>query len=142
MTPSGAGTVALPPRQGGFSLIEVLVAFFIFALVVGVALSAVSGAVRTADTSRDYSRAMTIAENKLARAGADISLEQGGADGTAGDDYRWELSVQRLGSGGADDDLAVDAYRVQVWVSWQDGRRERDVHLQTVKLRPDARASH
>ena len=56
-------------RSGGYTLIEVLVAFMIMAMALTVLLRIFSGGVRNIDVSSDYARAVLIAESQLAATG-------------------------------------------------------------------------
>ena len=58
-------------RQSGFSLLEVLVAFSILALALGVLLQSFSTGMRGVTQSGLYSRATLLAESIFARAGRD-----------------------------------------------------------------------
>ena len=52
--------------QGGYSLLEVLVAFAILALAVGTILSLFATGLRNTAVASDYARALTLAESQLA----------------------------------------------------------------------------
>ena len=134
------GRAAFRDRQSGFSLIEVLVAFTIFALVVGTALAVVSVSLRLADTSRDFTSALSVAENVLGRAGADIPLDGGAREGEVDERYAWRLTSERVAGGRNGSASELDAYRVVVEVVWVEAGRSRDVRLETVRLDPDAKA--
>jgi prepilin-type N-terminal cleavage/methylation domain-containing protein len=55
----------LAPREHGFSLLEVLVAFVILSLVATALFRLFSGALNNASASEDYSRAVLVAESAL-----------------------------------------------------------------------------
>jgi len=58
--------------QTGFSLLEVIVAFVVFALVASVALSIASRALTGADRSARYQLAVMVAESLLDRAAVEL----------------------------------------------------------------------
>ena len=121
--------------QGGFSLLEVLVAFSVLALSLGVLLEIFSTALRGVGLSEQYSEAAFLAESRLASVGVDIPLESGALESGEEQGYRWEVNVAPY----TGEDLETrPGYReplvVQVLVSWQDFGRERRVFAQTLRL--------
>jgi len=64
-------------RAGGFSLLEVLVAFVILALVATAIFGLYGGALRTVSTSEEWSRALLVAESRLALAASVQPLREG-----------------------------------------------------------------
>jgi general secretion pathway protein I len=85
----------LPPlvRSRGFSLLEVLVAFVILALVGTALFSLFSGALNNASVADDYSRAVLVAESALAEAASTRPLREATQQGTA-DDGRIEWTTR------------------------------------------------
>jgi general secretion pathway protein I len=88
-------------RAGGFSLIEVLAAFVILALV-GTALFRIfAGALGNASLSDEYSRATLFAESRLASPGVETPLREGKQQGTSEDGkYACASGVSRSASAG------------------------------------------
>ncbi len=122
----------------GFSLLEVLVAFVILSLVLGVLMRIFSGALGNIGAAEQYSRAVAIAESKLAAVGVEAPLEEGESAGDAGGGYAWQATVQRFDAGISPVDNTVQGvglYRVEVVVNWGDDattpRRLRLVTLRT-----------
>ena len=72
-------------RQRGFSLLEVLVAFVILALVVTALFRLFSGALVNASAADDYTHAVLVAESVLAEAAATVPLVEATNNGTADD---------------------------------------------------------
>jgi general secretion pathway protein I len=127
----------------GFSLLEVLVAFVVLALV-GTALFRVFGAsLNNAGAADEYSRAAAIAESRLTAAAVEAPLRDGSDQGTSEDGrYAWTTKIEayvppdstadqgRLGQ------LAnVRLWRIAVTVSWPGALgSERSISLSTVRL--------
>jgi len=132
-------------RAAGFSLLEVLVAFVILALVATAIFGLFGGALRTASTSEDWSRAVLVAQSRLALAASVQPLREGSEAGTD-DDGRiaWQTAVAPYVIPDAKPELervsetmATKLYRVTVDVRYAGGDgRERTLSLATVKLGP------
>lgn len=123
-----------PARQRGFSLLEVLVAFAVLALSLGVLLASFSTALRSASLSEAYTEAALLAESRLNAVGREGRLEPGVEEGIH-DGYRWRVAVspyERAEAGGRD--VPVTPYRVEVTVHWREGVRERKVALTSLRL--------
>ena len=127
----------MPPgrTQAGFSLLEILVAFSILALSLGVLLEIFSTALRGVALSEHYSKAALLAESRLADVGADIALESGSFGSGEEEGYRWEVSISPY----AGEDLETgpgsrEPLVVQVRVTWDDLGRERRIFAETLRL--------
>jgi len=121
-------------RQSGFSLLEVLVAFAILSMSLGVLYQAFSNSLRNVGASGDYSRAMIIAEARLAEAMADVPVNEGSDQGEVDERYQWKLTVQRYEYDDEGITSQFTPYQVQVVVTWQDGRHSREYELSTLRL--------
>lgn len=126
-------------RARGFTLIEVLVAFAILALALGVLLQVFSGGLKNARVSQAYTTAALLAESKLAAVGAEEPLAEGQSAGRFDDRFQWRVDVRPYeeagGSSAADPDAwPVSAFEVAVTVSWDEGDEERSVSLSTLRL--------
>jgi general secretion pathway protein I len=134
-----------PPSAApaGFSLIEVLAAFVILALV-GTALFRIfAGALGNASLSDEYSRATLFAESRLASPGVETPLREGAQQGTSDDGkYAWTSRIEPYRPPGSTPDLdaAVDLMPVRLWriavtVSWPGvAGGARSIALATVRL--------
>lgn len=81
--------------QGGYSLVEVVVAFALLALALTLLLGALSGATRQLRWSDDAGRAALHARALLADLGVEEPLRPGRWDGELEDGrYRWSLRVR------------------------------------------------
>ena len=123
-----------PRCSDGFSLLEVLVAFSILALSLGVLMQIFSGGIRNTVTGASYSRAVDLAESTLALAGSEIPLQPGRHSGEE-KGLRWELDIQLyIPEELQEPPAGIEAFRVSARVEWNDGGRERSVALDTLRL--------
>lgn len=118
-------------RQHGFSLLEVLVAFVIMGLSLGVLYQSVTGSIRNVAVTERYAYAEQMARSLLAT--RDKLPPSGLSDSGRGEDgFRWQMETLHLpdtrpeGSGWRDDFMLLEAR-----VEWG-GSRSRQVILQTV----------
>jgi general secretion pathway protein I len=78
----------------GFSLLEVLVAFVILALVLGTLMEIFSGGLRNVGRAGEYQRAVLLAQSKLAAVGIETPLIEGESDGEFDPTYRWHIGIK------------------------------------------------
>ena len=122
-------------RNSGFTLIEVLIAFAILALVLGVVFRTLSTGLSHERTAGLVTARVLEARSILDRLGADIALEEGTIEGRLATGERWALTVSLLDAGASDeiDPGPLNAYLAELSVDGDDGRMLR---LQTLKLGP------
>jgi general secretion pathway protein I len=122
-------------RNSGFTLIEVLIAFAILAMVLGVVF-------RTLSTGLSHERAAGLvtarvleARSILDRLGADIALEEGMVEGRLATGEPWSLTLSMLDPAANDEanEAPLNAYLAELSIRGDDGRMLR---LQTLKLGP------
>jgi general secretion pathway protein I len=131
-----------PAQACGFTILEVLAAFVVFAVTLVALLQLFSGGLRDAQLADEYARAVMIAQARLDGYTASERLEEVNATGAEGN-FAWSLAAaaydERQESEGADRsrdyNLRVRLLRVETKVAWRaaDGR-ERDVRLATLVL--------
>jgi general secretion pathway protein I len=129
--------------QRGFTLLEVLIAFAITALALGVLVHGSVEALRASATARDYQAALVRARSRLAaiESGGLATGERGGDDGGG---FRWHTSVTQLAvTRDRRTDLTSPSvagaarpalFAVSVVVSWGDAKPERSVRLDSERL--------
>ena len=122
----------------GMTLIEVLVAFVVLSLTMAVVMQIFSGGLRNARLAETYSRAVFLAESKLAAVGVEQPLAPGEGSGQLGVDLRWRVTVGPYDDNSAADRLMlpVRLYQVRVRVNWSERGRERQIELVSLRLGP------
>jgi general secretion pathway protein I len=140
--------------EAGFTLVEVIVALAILALSLSVLLGTISNTAWRSAQAEKLTRAGSLAQSLLARAGTEMSIREGETTGEFPGGFRWRLIAQRYDDSvarierrlaGAQSGLEwnggerwpVAAYTVSVEVFWEDGFHERSVVLTTLRLGTD-----
>jgi len=133
-------------RSGGFTLLEVLLAFVIFALAFATVLEIQSGSIRNTIRAREYSEVALIAQSVMDELGLEIPLEAGTtATGDSGD-YQWEVAIGPFDDAtGEVDSVAlaeltgIELLRVDLVISWGRFPNERSREFSTVKAMLEGR---
>lgn len=123
-----------PGKTEGFTLIEVLVAFTIMALALGVLLQTFATGLRNLGTAESYTTAALHARSKLAEIGPILPLEVGEQSGELADGFAWRASVEPYAPAvpeGVPGGPRLAGFEVEVTVSWSGGR---EVTLTTLRL--------
>jgi len=130
-------------RAAGFSLLEVLAAFVILSLFATSLFGLFSGALGNASAADDWSRALLVAQSRLATAASTQPLVEAADRGTEDDGrIRWESRVALWNPPEVDAELArvseamtTRLYRVEVDVRFPGvAGGERAISLATVRL--------
>lgn len=126
-------------RQGGFTLLEVLVALAIAGLALAVMADAATGGFLAVKTAAGYQEALSRANSHLAALGSDKVLMPSQAEGDDGGGYHWRYRVTEIAR---QDQLAgLALYEIEVGIAWSVGGHRREVVLQTARVaRPAVRS--
>jgi general secretion pathway protein I len=129
-------------QQGGFTLIELVAAFVIFALGFGILLEVLGDSIRTTRQAQQATQAALYAQSLLDIQGIGEPLQEGGSSGDFDDTYHWQLNVQRYQpqvAAGPAPTLTMNTpgqpelYQLEVVVSW--GTQYLQHHARFVTLR-------
>lgn len=120
-------------ETGGFTLVEVLVAFAIAALGLAGLFEIFATGLRNAGASEAFARAVMLAETRLAAVGVEQPLEAGESYGDLGEGYSWHTVIAPYYE--KDMNTAIETFVVSVTVSWgADTSPPTAVTLQTLRL--------
>jgi general secretion pathway protein I len=81
-------------KQNGFSLLEVLVAFTLLAVTMGVMMTTLSSNSRGLVIASQHSEAATLAESLIAEVGVSTPLEVSSLAGEFDEKYHWRLKIE------------------------------------------------
>ncbi|MFK7955837.1 MAG: prepilin-type N-terminal cleavage/methylation domain-containing protein [Lysobacterales bacterium] len=118
-------------HQQGFTLLEVLAAFVVFALLFTTTLKIMSSSMRNVVRSSEYSQAALWAQTRMDSVGIDPAIEEGTWEGEFDERFRWTLDIQAyevLDQLSADlQEFPVDLYYVELAVLWGEDTPRRAV---------------
>lgn len=120
-------------RSQGFSLLEILVAFAIAAMALGMLYRVTGNNARQAGGLMQQERAMLLAESLLAA--YETVPPQGLNESAQGNDYAWAISSRPYQTPANNAPQAARLHEVRVNVQWQDGTNPRSFEL--ASLRPE-----
>ena len=115
----------------GFTLLEILVALVIFALLFGVLAQIFQTGLRQSTVAEAASAATLLARSQLARVGVEVPLAAGETLGETEDGLRWRTVIEVAEAPSAEQTLVP--YLVAVSVAWGAGPGEQ-VTLTTLRL--------
>jgi len=117
-------------KQSGLTLLELLVAFAIMALSLGMLYRIMGGGARSAGDIERYQRATVLAQSLLALRDTvpDGGWQQAGE--TAG--YGWRIQSTPYVTGLAGPAIPM-LHEVSIAIDWRDGERSRNLNLTTLR---------
>jgi general secretion pathway protein I len=118
----------------GFTLIEVVAAIAIVAVLAGVIFQIISGSIRSTHRAQSLANAGALAQSLLARVGNEIPLREGQLDVDTDLGLHWHLQMRRYGDAEDRKQWPVAAYIVTAEVTLQNNPSSRSVTLTTLRL--------
>ena len=141
--------------NGGFTQLEVLIAFIIAAIALGVLFGGAVEGIRATRVAIGYEEAVARARSHLAA--SSVAPAAGDQNGDDGSGFRWRVQIRLIDRaqpqppvGGTAEpallaprpapapaaDLAIGLYAITVWISWREGGQTREVRLDSERLYP------
>lgn len=132
------------PGQRGFTLLEVLVAFTLLALLFAALFEVFAGGLTAARIGQVRSHAALLAQSKLAELSADHGIGPGDHVGVfdvndvQGPRFRWRAELDRYGEDdlGRTDGADVVPYTLTLEIEWNEDGNEGRLTLSSLVLRP------
>ena len=129
-------------RQRGFSLIEMLAAFVVFAIGFGVMMELSAASLHNARRGAELTEAALWAQSKLDLAGIEEPLQAGISSGAFNHRYRWEMQVRPWqppsDAAQLNDPSTLSMLEVELLVSWGQGASGHQARFATLRaIQPD-----
>lgn len=125
-------------HQSGFTILEVLVAFLVAALLLSMILSGFSTGMSQLLRADRISQAAIVAQSRLAEVGVVVPLQEAHYEGQDQQfpDYRWQVNVVPFTweLSGLLAEQGSTLYRVDIEVTWPAGRGEHNFVLSSLRL--------
>ena len=129
-----------PGRSRGFTLLELLLAFVVFALSFATVLEILSGSMRNTVRARHYSEAALTAQSVMDQVGLEIALQAGQTVSGESGEYEWELQINPYEDTGENphsvelgDLTGIELLQVDLEISWGQPPRDQARTFSTVK---------
>ena len=126
--------------SAGFTLLEVMLAFVIFALSFATVLEIMAGSMRSVRRANDDTEVALFAQSIIDLVGTEIPIEEGEYSGTGMDRYQWQLGIYIYDS--VEEDVAtlelaemsgIELYKIVLDVDWDTGRNQRELQFNTIR---------
>ena len=129
-------------KQNGFTLLEVLIAFTMLAVIFATTMEIIAGSARNTRKASDNTLVALYAQSKLDELGLLEKLEEGSSDGDFDDNTSWSLDVVPFDvpyEGDVNQDFsAVELMEVTLVVTTERGGRQRHTEFKTLRaITPD-----
>jgi general secretion pathway protein I len=133
-------SISVPGRSRGFTLLELLLAFVVFALGFATVLEILSGSMRNTVRARHYTEAALTAQSLMDQVGLEMPLVEGfTANGESGE-YEWELDIYNYANSGENmhsvelaELTSIELLQVDLLISWGKPPREQSWRFSTVR---------
>jgi general secretion pathway protein I len=129
-----------PQSSAGFTLLEVMLAFVVFALSFATVLEIMAGSMRSVRRATDDTQVALFAQSVIDLVGTEIPIEEGEYSGVGMDRYNWQLGIYLYAASEEDVNTielaemsGIELYSVELDIDWLAGQRQRELHFNTIK---------
>ena len=126
--------------NSGFTLLEVLLAFVVFALSFTIVMEILSGSIRNTMRAREYTEAALVAQSVMDLLGLDLPVEAGASYAGESGDYQWEVSVGLYEDDAQDGHsielgelTGIELLQIDLVISWGEPPRDKSNYFSTVR---------
>ena len=134
---NGLGSIK---ANNGFTLLEVLLAFVVFALSFTIVMEILSGSIRNTVRAREYTEAALVAQSVMDQLGLDFPVEQGANYSGESGDYQWEVSIfryeevaQNMHSIELGELTGIELLQIDLFISWGEPPQVKSNSFSTVR---------
>ncbi len=120
-------------RQGGFTLLEVLIAMAVLSIALVAVFELFSAGMRGLGAADDYVCAVVKAEAKMREILDNDPFIEKTWQETSDDGYQFDASIKKTAEDRTEN-LTVDLFDISLTVVWTRGTKERSLKLTTLKL--------
>ena len=120
----------------GFTLVEVVVAIAILALMAGIIFRVNFDSIRNVHRADALANASMLAQSLIAKVGTELPLREGETRGQSGAGLQWRVQMKRYGDAADRAQWPLAAYTVTAEVTLRDGPDTQPVALMTLRLGP------
>lgn len=116
----------------GFTLLEILVAFSLAAITLGLFYKTATASLDRQTATQRELIALAAAASMIARTGIETPLKEGTLSGSFGQEFTWTTTIR------ADPDPHASywLYQIASEVHWEEGGAQRQIRLSTLRLGP------
>jgi len=133
--PGSLFPVSSPRSHRGFSLLEVIAAMMLLAIVFTALMHVAGGAIRLTQNAAAHSEAAMWARSLLDSAYVGEPIRPGSSAGQFNAKYRWRLNVTPWSQAGiAPPGASLQLYRLDLDVLWGPPGHPRSAHFRTLRL--------
>ena len=120
--------------EGGFALIEILVAVSVLAISLVVIFQLFSGGLKSRQLSEQYARGVFHAREQMAEILLIPDLSEGETQGEFEDAYEWQAVITRVVSEeGEAKNLPVNLLNIRMRINWREGEKKKSFVIDTLK---------
>lgn len=121
--------------NSGFTLIEILVAISVLSIALVVILQLFSGGLKSSRLSDAYTRGIFHAREKMEEILLETEFSEQVSEGEFEDAYRWRSEIVRQEQSEEEaSKLPFDAFHIRVDIFWNEGEKEKNFGITTMKL--------